>query len=131
MVILENIDAPEWADVFTISFESLKGVKTKETISGPLGPCRELYDEIDSLIDDQNEEIKKLKDENRRLTMLLAEIKDEQDHEKDKLIESLESLRESNRNLNQKIANLMEWRDHYKKLYEQLLDEVLNRVNRE
>lgn len=129
MVILENIDAPEWADVFTISFESLKGIKTKETVSGPLGPCRDLYDEIDSLIDDQNEQIKKLKDENRRLTMLLAEIKNEQDpDEKDKRIESLQ---EAYRNKSLEVANLIEWREHYKRLYEKLLDEVLNRVNRE
>lgn len=129
MVILDNIDAPEWADVFTISFESVKGIKTKETISGPLGPCRDLYDEINSVIDDQNEEIKKLKDENRRLTMLLAEIKDEQDpDEKDKRIELLQ---EAYRNKSLEVANLLEWRDHYKRLYKQLLDEVLNRVNRE
>lgn len=61
--------------------------------------------------------------------MLLAEIKDEQDpDEKDKRIES---LKEAYRNKSLEVANLLEWRDHYKRLYEQLLDEVLNRVNRE
>lgn len=111
MITIRNSDVPEWAKWFELTLFSTDRVK-REMIAGILS--EELEDEKD-----------------RRTDMLLAEIKDEQDPEeveKDKLIESLQA---SNRELAHRVDDLMQWREHYKSLYEKLLDEVLDRVNRE
>lgn len=117
MLTLKNVSVPEWAEWFELRFLAADRTETQMVA----GRIREIKSQPIEALDEKKQED----------SMLLAEIKDEQDPEeveKDKLIESLQA---SNRELAHRVDDLMQWRAHYKRLYEKLLSEVLNRVNRE
>lgn len=116
MLTLKNVDVPEWAEWFELRFLTADRTETQMVA----GRIREINQPIEALDEKKQED-----------NMLLAEIKDEpvpEDIERDKLIKSLQ---ESNRELAHRVDDLMQWREHYKRLYEELLSEVLDRVNRE